>query len=97
MKSMGSHRADTENVPGVLGFERGPSVPQGEMFNSRPPTQSNYEIGAESRALFNVEDIILLGRSIGTGIAAELAAYACESLGRKPAALVLVSAFESLR
>ena len=46
--------------------------------------------------LFAVEDCILVGRSLGTGPAAELAAYTCEALGRKPAALVLISAFQSL-
>ena len=51
----------------------------------------------EKRPLFEVEDIILVGRSIGTGPALELAAYACQVLGRKPASLVLLSAFESVK
>lgn len=39
----------------------------------------------------------MVGRSLGSAIAAELAAYACSHLGKNPAALVLISAFESLK
>ena len=45
------------------------------------------------KPLFEVEDVILVGRSLGTGPAVELAAYACDALDRKPAAVILMSAF----
>ena len=54
-------------------------------------TQARY--GLDTKPLFEVENIILVGRSLGSGPALELAAYACQALGRKPAALILISAF----
>ena len=50
----------------------------------------------DQKALVDVEDVILMGRSIGTGPALHLAAYSCYTLERKPCALILVSAFEDL-
>ena len=37
-----------------------------------------------------------MGRSLGSGPAVHLAAYSCNTLERKPGALILVSAFEDI-
>lgn len=60
------------------------------------PKSSRYELAPEG-PLFQVEDVLLLGRSIGACQVLELAAYSCKVLGRKPRAVVLMSAFSSLK
>ena len=70
-----------------------------DLNNNQQKDYQNYQDDEEIRAmpLFEVENVILMGRSLGTGPASELASYACEILNRKPKALILVSAFESIK
>jgi pimeloyl-ACP methyl ester carboxylesterase len=67
---------------------------QERPIDSQSKRSSKYEL--ETQAL-PPSQIILFGRSIGSGIATELASYACYTLKTPPCMLLLVSPFLSIR
>lgn len=84
--------------PGYGLSQGGPSniSPNAETVTDDMFAVFNYFTKGGDDALFKVEDVLVLGRSIGCGPALEIAAYTSQVLNRKLYALILISPFTSL-
>lgn len=67
-----------------------------KYIDKKQHREHNNNPSSDQKALVEIEDVILMGRSIGSGPALHLAAYSCFILERKPSALILVSAFKDI-